>query len=173
MQSAEGWLEKLRRASVSERETIKAALIELAQGPVGAAVREYLDSARRGELLEIQWEIEEVLEAAAPPAPVADPMPAPAAAAPPPPVPAEEPPAPAGPRPLSMKDLVTVYDDPRGLMLHTSKAGDRWFATQVDPYSGQPQTFELRPAEVTQLKAQLARSPYWVLGSGGVSGAGA
>jgi hypothetical protein len=170
MQSAEGWLEKLRRASVSERETIKQALRELATGPDGAAVRDFLDSARRGELLEVQWEIEEVLEAVTPKAPEPSTPPAAAATPAPAPAPAEEPPAPAGPRPLSMKDLVTVYDDPRGLMLHTSKGGDRWFATQADPYSGQPQTFELRAAEVTQLKAQLARSPYWVLGSGGPAG---
>jgi hypothetical protein len=175
MQSAEGWLEKLRRASVSEREAVKAALVELASGPEGASVREFLDSARRGELLEVQWEIEEILEAVTPkspaPEPVASATPAPANPAPAPAV--EEPPAPGGARSLSMRDLVMVYDDPRGLMLHTSKAGDRWFATQADPYTGQPQTFELRPAEVTQLKAQLARSPYWVLGSGGVAGSGA
>ena len=30
--------------------------------------------------------------------------------------------------------------------------------------SGQPQTFELMPQEITQLKTQLAGSPYWLLG---------
>jgi hypothetical protein len=42
--------------------------------------------------------------------------------------------------------------------------GDRWFATQVDPRSGQPQTFELHASEVSQLKMQLMGSPYWVTG---------
>jgi serine/threonine protein kinase len=86
---------------------------------------------------------------------------------------APEPPPAAEPdpnRPLTMKDLVTIYDDPRGLVLHRSKVGNRWFATQADPYTGQPQTFELRPAEISQLKAQLAGSPYWVLGAVGPGG---
>ncbi len=167
MDAVDSLVEQLRKASYTGREAIKAQLITLAGGADGAAVREQLDSAKRQELLEIQWEIEEVLEATtpkrAPPEAPATPEPAPAP-------PAEEaPPAePPGPgRALSMKDLVTVYDDPRGLLLHKSKVGDRWFATQADPYTGQPQPFELRAAEVAQLKQQLARSPYWVLGAGG------
>lgn len=166
MDAVDSLVEQLRKASYTGREAIKAQLVTLAGGPDGAAVREHLESAKRQELLEIQWEIEEVLEATTPKraAPEAPPTPAPAAAEEP-----EAPPAePPGPgRALSMKDLVTVYDDPRGLLLHKSKAGDRWFATQADPYTGQPQTFELRPAEIAQLKQQLARSPYWVLGAGG------
>ena len=64
-----------------------------------------------------------------------------------------------------------VYDDPRGLMLHKAKVGERWFATQVDPRTGTPQTFELHAQEITALKQQLASSPYWLLGAGGVSAA--
>jgi len=51
-------------------------------------------------------------------------------------------------------------------MLHKSKVGDRWFATQVDPQTGQPQTFELQPYEVKQLQTQLKGSPYWLVGAG-------
>jgi hypothetical protein len=168
MQTVEGWLDRLRKSDGAGRAEARSALVTLASGAEGKAVREFLDNARRGELLEVQWEIEEILEETTPrkaePAPVAA-APAPAE---PPPEAAEPPAEEAAPgRALSMKDLVTVYDDPRGLLLHKTKVGDRWFATQADPYSGQPQTFELRPAEVAQLKTQLARSPYWVLGSGG------
>ncbi|HHO54592.1 MAG TPA: hypothetical protein ENK18_27885 [Deltaproteobacteria bacterium] len=59
-----------------------------------------------------------------------------------------------------------VYNDPRGLVLHKTKTGDRWIATQRDPRTGQPQSFELHPTEVDQLKAQLQGSPYWVIGAG-------
>ena len=69
----------LRQASYTEREGIKEQLLALVRGPGGPAMREALETARKGELLEVQWEIEEVLEKTAPPKP--------AAAAPPPPPP--------------------------------------------------------------------------------------
>lgn len=166
MQEVDGLVAALRTATVGGREEIKAALLALARGPAGPAVREALVDARRGELLEVQWEIEEVLDATAPPKPAA------AAAAPPPPPPPPPAEAPGPGKPISAKDLVLVYDDPRGLLLHKSKVGERWFATQVDPRTGQPQTFELHAQEIAQLKGQLAGSPYWVIGSGGVSPAG-
>jgi hypothetical protein len=166
MQAIEALVERLRRADWKERDTIKNELADVVRADPSGHARDTLDSLKRGELLEVQWEIEEVLDTTAPPKPAAAP------AAPPPPAPEPPPPAEADPnRPLTMKDLVTVYDDPRGLVLHRSKVGNRWFATQADPYTGQPQTFELRAAEITQLKAQLAGSPYWVLGAGGPGGA--
>ena len=101
-----------------------------------------------------------------------------AAAQPPPPVPVEPEapeegaaeeetaPEPADPNAqLTAADLDLVYDDPRGFMLHKSKVGERWFATQVDPSTSLPQTFELHSHELEQLKAQLQGSPYWRLGS--------
>ena len=69
-------------------------------------------------------------------------------------------------RPLTAADLVLVYDDPRGLALHRTKTGDRWFATQVDPATGRPATFPISAQQVAQLKMQLTGSPYWVLGAG-------
>ncbi|NCG21302.1 MAG: hypothetical protein GWP91_20020, partial [Rhodobacterales bacterium] len=81
----------------------------------------------------------------------------------PPPEVSEEPEEEEAPKgPLTADDLNLVYQDPRGLVLHKSKVGERWFATQKDPRSGQPQTFELQDAEISQLKIQLNGSPYWV-----------
>lgn len=153
----------LRAASYAGREGVKAEMLTLARGPEGARVREHLEAKKREELLELQWEIEEVLEATAPPKPVV----VPEKVEPPPPPPEPEDPN----RPLTAKDLVLIYDDPRGLMLHKSKVGDRWFATQVDPRTGTPQTFELHPQEIAGIKQQLAGSPYWLLGAGGVAAA--
>jgi hypothetical protein len=129
----------------------REALIALLRGPEGGLVREDLEVRARGELLEVQWELEEVLD-----------LTAPKKAAPPAPKAPEPPPA---EKPLTQADLVPVYDDPRGLVLYKTRKGDRWFATQVDPRTGQPQTFELMPHEVSQLQRQLAGSPYWLLGA--------
>lgn len=165
MHEVDQLIEALRKASYKEREPLKEQLIALAKGPNGAAVREHIEAAKRGEVLEVQWELEEVVEAAAPPK-----KEEPKKAEPPPPPPE----APADPnKPLTAKDLTLVYDDPRGLMLHKAKVGDRWFATQFDPRTGQPQTFELHPQEIQQLKTQLQGSPYWVIGAGGVAAGGA
>lgn len=154
MEEIDALISQLRAASYKGREPIKQALIALAGGDNGKAVREHLEAAKRGELLEVQWEIEEVIEATAP------------KVDPPPPKPVEEPKPEVKEdpnRPLTSKDLTMIYDDPRGLVLHKTKAGpERWFATQFDQRSGQPQTFELQAAEITQLKQQLAGSPHWV-----------
>jgi hypothetical protein len=154
MDHIDALIARLRRAAPGERAEIKAELTTLATGAPGAPVRDHLESAKRGELLEVQWEIEDVLEATTPKR-------APAAAPPPPP----PEPKPDPNKPLTSKDLTLVYDDPRGLLLHKSKVGDRWFATQHDQRTGQPQTFELQAQEVDALKKQLAGSPYWVLGA--------
>ncbi|MDP2316035.1 MAG: hypothetical protein Q8P41_24270 [Pseudomonadota bacterium] len=166
MEEVDRLIDGLRKASHTEREPLKQQLIALASGPKGATVRDHIDTVRRGELLEVQWELEEVLDATAPKKPE---EPKKVVEAPP-----EAPPD--ANRPLTAKDLVLVYDDPRGLMLHKAKVGERWFATQMDQRSGQPQTFELHAAEITQLKTQLAGSPYWVIGAAGApvtAGAGA
>jgi hypothetical protein len=162
MEEVDRLVEALRKAPWKEREAVKAQLIALAQGEDGASVRDHLEAAKRGELLEVQWEIEEVIEATAPKQGVQPPKPPE-----PEPTPAEAPQDPN--RPLTHKDLVLVYDDPRGLRLFKSKVGERWFAMQVDPRTGQPQTFELHPQEVAQVRQQFAGSPYWVLGAGGLT----
>jgi hypothetical protein len=173
---ADALIATLRTSVNDDPEPVKADLVALATGPEGSAVRDHLESIMSGELLPVQWELEEVLESAAPP-----PVEAPEPDAPPTEPAAEEPAAgdeaeePAAgdeaeaegeeaERPLTSADLNLVYDDPRGLMLHKTKTGERWFATQVDPRTGQPQTFELHQDEITQLQQQLQGSPYWVIG---------
>lgn len=142
----------LAAASWKERDPIKERLAVLAETfPDRKGVLEHLEQAKRGiQDLEARWEVAEVIEKLTPP-----PAPKP-----------EEPKAPDKNKPLSAADLNLVYDDPRGLMLHKTKVGERWFATQRDPRTGQPQTFELRAEEVSQLKMQLTGSPYWVAGAG-------
>lgn len=155
-------IDALRTANYDARSDIKTKLVALAKGSEGSAVREQLENLKRGELLEIQWEIDDVLDESAPPPP----EPPPAEPEPEPEQPVDEAPKePDSQERLTAADLDLVYDDPRGFMLHKSKVGDRWFATQVDPSTGMPQTFELHAQEIEQLKAQLQGSPYWRLGS--------
>ena len=153
----------VRLREMNDEDAIKARLFELLTGPTAGQARELVEGRLRGERLEVQWELEEVLDATKPKAPEALEAPeAPEAAEP------EAPEEPEDPnKPLTAADLVPVYDDPRGLMLHKSKKGDRWFATQFDPRTGQPQTFELSAQEKSQIKVQLAGSPYWLLGGKG------
>ncbi|MEQ1572094.1 MAG: hypothetical protein ABMA64_41080 [Myxococcota bacterium] len=149
----DGLVARLASASWKERDPIKAELEEAAAAfPDRKGVLDHLDALKRGlQELEVRWEVDEVIEKLTPP-------PAPAAEEPKPPEDKN--------KPLSAADLSLMYDDPRGLLLHKTKVGDRWFATQRDPRSGQPQTFELRAEEVQQLKTQLAGSPYWLIGGG-------
>ena len=157
MEQVEALVERLRKGQNAA--AARDELLSLAAGQQGAQVRELLDRLKRGELLEVQWELDEIIEATTPkkPTPAAEPEPEPEVE--PEPVPEEDP-----NRPLTAADLTMVYDDPRGLMLHRSKVGDRWFATQTDPSTNQPQTFELHAQEVQQIQTQLKGSPYWLLG---------
>jgi len=162
MDAIDTLMDDLRTADFEARSTIKEKLIALATSKDRAIVRDHLETLKRGELLEIQWEIDDVLDESAPPKPEAT-EPEEAIA------PEEEAattPDPNDPNtPLTAADLNLVYDDPRGFMLHKSKVGERWFATQVDPATGLPQTFELHANEIEQLKTQLQGSPYWRLGN--------
>jgi hypothetical protein len=150
-EALDGLIARLAGASWKDRDPVKAEIEQLASSfPDRKAVLEHLEAAKRGlQELEVRWEIDEVIEKLTPP-----------------PAPAPEKPQPDKNKQLSAADLNLVYDDPRGLMLHKTKVGERWFATQRDPRTGQPQTFELRAEEITQLKTQLAGSPYWVIGAG-------
>lgn len=158
MEAVEKLVASMRKAEPEEREALKAELVALASGPDAVLAREAIENCKRGELLEVQWELEEVLEVTAPKK-VEKKVEAPK----------KEEPKEDPNRPLTAKDLVLVYDDPRGIMLHKAKVGERWFLTQVNPRTGQPQTMELMPQEVAQVKAQLEGSPYWVIGSGASS----
>lgn len=148
-------IERLRSVSWKERDEVKEAILAWARAHEGASTTEALEGVRKDLPLELRWEIEEILEVLAPP---------PAA----PEEPEEEEQEPDDGR-LRMSDLKIVYEDPRGLVLFTDKAGKRWLVQQVDPYSGQPRMAEVPPSQIEDVKAQLAGSPYWRLGSGVLS----
>lgn len=138
-------------ADWKQRESLRDQLIALAGTfPDPLKVIERLEEGKRSiTSLEARWEVDEVIEAITPP-----------------PAPPPEPEKPEPPKKLSSADLKLVYDDPqRGIRVHKSKVGERWFLTQIDPRTYQPQTFELRPEEVSQLKIQLSGSPFWVPGA--------
>ncbi len=152
---------RLKQAGWKERDAVRDELLAVAKGaPDLDVVREHLEVARGALSLELRWEIDTVLEAIAP---VPEPEPEPEPEAEP------EPDAPG--RPLTAADLTLVYHDPRGFMLHKTKKGSRWLATEVDPRTGQPMTYELRQQEVDLLKTRLTGSPYWVIGAGEAPGA--
>jgi len=140
---------RLVEVSWRERDAVKAELLAAAQAMADrdAVTRRLTDAARDISDLEVRWELDEVLEALAPPK-------------------VEEPEEEEEPKGDSASDFAVVYDDPRGLQLYKHKDGTRWIANQVDPRTGQPASFEISLDEVTQLKARLQGSPYWVIGSG-------
>lgn len=147
-------LSRLRTSTWQQREAIKEELLAVAQEHRSDTIVTHLEESRKELPLELRWEVDEVLEALAPP--------------PPPPAPeeAEAKPEEKGDGKLRMSDLKEVYADPRGLLLYTDKSGKRWFASQPDPYTGQPTLMEIPPAQIEAVKAQLKGSPYWRLGSG-------
>jgi len=154
-------INELKTADEDRVEAIKQEL--LAAVRADSAVRDHVERQARSQVLVVQWELEEVLEAAVPQVETPpEPEPEPDAAQPEPEEPEEDPTK----KQLTAADLDMVYDDPRGLVLHRTKDGKRWFATQVDPRTMQPQTFELHASEIDQLKKQLTGSPYWLLGAG-------
>ena len=147
----------LRDSDDAGRVVVREKLLALCRGEGGRDIQDQLHSMAKGEILEVQWEIEEVLEEAAPP-------PAPEETPETPEEAEEEEPSSPSDGGLNASDLERVYEDPRGLVLHRTKTGDRWFATQVDPSTGQPGTFELHPQEVETLKSRLDGSPHWAPG---------
>jgi hypothetical protein len=153
-EALEAIVARLGDADWKQRDVIKeellAAIIAL---PSLSGVEDFLGELKKSMELELRWEVDEVIERMQPEPEAEEPE-------------AEEPEEEDPNRPLTGADLVLVYDDPRGLTLHRTKTGDRWFATQGDPATGQPQTFPIQAHQVEQLKVQLAGSPYWVLGSG-------
>ncbi|MBO6940248.1 MAG: hypothetical protein JJ863_35070 [Deltaproteobacteria bacterium] len=146
-----------------ERDKWDAGIEELKAlftGPQEGAARHVVEEATRRERLELQWKLEEMLEATAPPPPPgAEKKPEPE------PEPEEEvaeDPANRVVAPLRPEDLVPIYEDPRGLLIHEHAIDGRWILTQVDPMTGQPQSMELSGPQRAQVKQELAESPYWV-----------
>ena len=156
------WVEDLCRRSRHERGAWDDTIAQLRaqiDGPLASAARHVIEEVARKEPLEFQWRIETMLEETAPPEP-----PAPEPEEEPEPEPEEE----AAPgdsgvvAPLRPEDLVPIYDDPRGLMIHRHNMDARWFLTQVNPMTGQPQTMELSAGQRGQVQEELAGSPYWL-----------
>ena len=132
-----------------EREEIKSILVALSDGLGRGQLKEYVESALKDELLEVQWELEEVVEALSPPKQAA-------------PEPEPEPEDDPTQRALRPSELELVYNDPRGLRLFKSTVDTRWVVSQIDPRVGQPVSYELPNEEVERIKQQLAGSPYWL-----------
>lgn len=155
LEALDALIARLKESDWKSRDAVKAELLAVASAePDRAGVEEHLAEAKKSLALELRWEIDEVVEDLQPP---------------PEPEPEEEPEEEAPPDDgrLKASDLQLLYDDPRGIRVHKTKKGpDRWFLTQMDPYTGQPRMMELHPQEIEQLKQELAGSPYWVLGSG-------
>ena len=146
-----------------------ATLRRYLEGELKGAARDLLKAAAKRERLELQWTLDELLEETAPPEPKK--KEAPPAREPAPEEPATNAP-PGPPGQLRPEDLVPIYDDPRGLMIHRHKVDGRWFLTQVNPQTGQPQTMELADHHKSQIQQELAGSPHWLEKSWGGSGGG-
>ncbi|MEL6348378.1 MAG: hypothetical protein AAFV53_35035 [Myxococcota bacterium] len=149
MEAIDAQIVRLRAArKEAERDEIKAAIIAIAEERSKSEVREYLESAMKEELLEVQWELEEVIETLSPPKKAPEPEPEPV----------DDPTS----RALRPSEIELVYNDPRGIRLYKSTVDDRWVVSQIDPRIGQPVTYEVPGTEINQIKAQLAGSPYWL-----------
>jgi hypothetical protein len=131
-----------------ERDEIKAEIIALGKIIGRSQLREYVEDALKQELLEVQWELEEVVEALSPPKKTPEPEPEPV----------DDPTQ----RALRPSEIELVYNDPRGLRIYKSTVDDRWVVSQIDPRVGQPVTYEIPGSEAAQIKRQLAGSPYWL-----------
>jgi hypothetical protein len=150
---------EIQGASTARQAEIYAVLESRCQDADKKEVRSQIEKQARAQVLTIQWELEEVLDRTAPKVSASPKeMPEEVSEA------TEEGLEPDPNAPLSSADVEVVYEDPRGLVLHRTKDGKRWLATQLDPQTGQPQTFELQGQQIDQLKMDLAQSPYWVLG---------
>lgn len=130
------------------RDEIKSEMVTIAMNGSKSEVCEYIESAMKEELLEVQWELEEVLETLVPPK----------AAPAPEPEPVDDP----STRQLRSTDVELVYDDPRGLRLYKSKVDERWVVSQIDPRLGQYVSQEVSGFEMESIKPQLLGSPYWL-----------
>ncbi len=134
-----------------ERDDIKAEIVALSESVGRSQLREYVEGALKQELLEVQWELEEVVETLTPPKQSeSEPEPEPE--------PVDDPTT----RALRPSEIEQVYNDPRGLRIYKSKVDDRWVVSQIDPRVGQPVTYEIPGEEAERIKQQLAGSPYWL-----------
>ncbi|MEO0325873.1 MAG: hypothetical protein AAF447_23185 [Myxococcota bacterium] len=170
-EAIEGILRRVRH----DRDAWEAGFAELHRflsGELGSPARHLLEAAAKRERLEFQWKLEELLDATAAPSERA----AKEAAAKKADAAkqkaledaeaelqkAKEEREQQASTPLRPEDLVPIYEDPRGIVIHKHAVDGRWVLTQVNPMTGQPQSVELNDAQKTQVRAELAGSPYWL-----------
>jgi len=134
----------LSKATPEEKTAILSELKQLCMGENGDTAIDKIERTARSQILTVQWDLEELIELVRPPAPP----------------PAEEPEEESEDEDED-SDMRMVYNDPRGLVLHCNQDGSRWLATQMDPRTRMPQTFELQQEEISRIKMQLAGSPHW------------
>ena len=139
-----------------------ATLRSYLEGELRQAARDLLRAAARRERLELQWKLEELLEDTMSPEEKAKAEKAKAKAEAEAKKAEEEAAKGNVVAPLRPEDLVPIYDDPRGLMIHRHRIDGRWFLTQIDPQTGQPQTVELPEQHKAQVEQELTGSPYWI-----------
>ena len=140
-------VESFRSADDSQYESLRNQLVEIAQAYGVSNMVTFLESAKRAERLEVQWELEDVIDILEPPKQDKKPD--------------DDEDDPAG-RHLRMSELELVYNDPRGIRLFKSKVDDRWMLMQLDPRSGQMMQQELNAEQGAHITSQLGGSPYWL-----------
>ena len=145
----DGYILNIRASIDTNEEQVeleKGHIIALAESYEAKEIAQILELRKPKELLPIQWELEEIIEALDP----ADTTPE------------EDDDDDPCQRRLRASELELVYSDPRGLQLFTSKVDDRWVVMQMDPYTGGMTQKEIPGDQAEHIKRQLAGSPYWV-----------
>lgn len=100
-------------------EEAKNELLKLADSIGKNTLYNYLESAKKTELLPVQWEIEDVMDALIPPKTEKE----------------DEDDDPTK-RELRQSELELVGQTPNGIFLYKSKVDTRWVVMQIDPYTG-------------------------------------
>lgn len=101
-------------------EKAKEELLNLATAIGKNTLYDYLESAKKTELLPVQWEIEDVMDCLVPPKEdITD---------------EEDDPS---KRELRQSELDLVAQTPQGIFLYKSKVDTRWVVMQINPYTGQ------------------------------------
>ena len=103
-----------------EIEVAKEELLRLAETIGKNTLYNYLETAKKTELLPVQWEIEDVMDALVPPKEDKQ----------------EDEDDPTQ-RELRQSELELVAQTPQGIFLYKSKVDTRWVVMQINPYTGQ------------------------------------
>ena len=140
----QGLIVLLRSDDDDQVEKAKAELLSLGEASGKKAVYNYLESLKRTEVLTVQWEIEEVMEALIPPKEELN---------------AEEDDDPTK-RQLRLSELELVAQHPQaGIALYRSKVDPRWVFMQRDPYTGQMMRQDITEEQAQGLLKRL-QSPF-------------